>query len=99
MKRSIGVGIKRPLFAASLALATAVCSSTSSHEPNGTYRDPLTITFLGPSAASGNSTQQDRSRQEAGSRPSKRRSPGIKVKYVDIAYDSLLPETHHQRRR
>ncbi len=86
MKRSLRIG-SAVAAAVSIALLAAGCSSSPSGE--GTADKPVTITFWGAYGNGGNSTQQDALNKTL--IPAfEKANPGIKVKYVDIAYDSLL---------
>jgi multiple sugar transport system substrate-binding protein len=86
MKRSLRIG-SAVAAAVSIALLAAGCSSTSPGE--GTASKPVTITFWGAYGNGGNSTQQDALNKTL--IPAfEKANPTIKVKYVDIAYDSLL---------
>lgn len=74
----------------SAALATALLAAgLTTGLASATAADPITITFWGAYGNGGNSTQQDALNKtlipafEAA-------NPGITVKYVDVAYDSLL---------
>ncbi len=76
-------------IAASLALLATGCSSGSSDGGEGTADKPITVTFWGAYGNGGNSTQQDALNKTL--IPAfEKANPGITVKYVDIAYDSLL---------
>ena len=84
MKRSLRIGSVLAI-AASLALVATGCSSSGSADSG----KPVTITFWGAYGNGGNSTQQDALNKTL--IPAfEKANPGIKVKYVDIAYDSLL---------
>ncbi|MBI3429576.1 MAG: extracellular solute-binding protein [Actinobacteria bacterium] len=73
-------------LATSLALLVA---SLSSGITSASAADPVTITFWGAYGNGGNSTQQDALNKEL--IPAfEAANPGITVKYVDVAYDSLL---------
>lgn len=86
MKRFSTIGSAVAL-AASVALIAAGCSSGSAGTSGATK--PVTITFWGAYGNGGNSTQQDALNKEL--IPAfEKANPGITVKYVDIAYDSLL---------
>lgn len=74
----------------SVALATAIfAAGLTTGVTSAAAADPITITFWGAYGNGGNSTQQDALNNtlipafEAA-------NPGITVKYVDVAYDSLL---------
>jgi multiple sugar transport system substrate-binding protein len=87
MKRSQRIGSSLAI-AATVAVLAAGCSA-SSDTGAGTADDPVTITFWGSYGNGGNSAQQDALNKEL--IPAfEKANPGIKVKYVDIAYDSLL---------
>lgn len=87
MKRSQRIGSSLAIAATVVVLA-AGCSA-SSDTGAGTADDPVTITFWGSYGNGGNSAQQDALNKEL--IPAfEKANPGIKVKYVDIAYDSLL---------
>ncbi len=84
MKRSLRIGSVLAI-AASLALVATGCSSSGSADSG----KPVTITFWGAYGNGGNSTQQDALNKTL--IPAfEKANPDIKVKYVDIAYDSLL---------
>jgi multiple sugar transport system substrate-binding protein len=85
MKRSLTIG-SAVAVAAAVALLAAGCSSGSNA---GSADKPVTITLWGSYGNGGNSTQQDALNKTL--IPSfEKANPGITVKYVDIAYDSLL---------
>lgn len=87
MKRSTRAGLA-VVAAAALAFATAGCAQTSG-STDGTAAHPITLTFWGSYGNGGNSTQQDALNKTL--IPAfEKANPGIKVSYVDIAYDSLL---------
>lgn len=72
------------VVATSLALVVAAITSG-----NASAADPVTITFWGAYGNGGNSTQQEALNKEL--IPAfEAANPGITVKYVDVAYDSLL---------
>jgi len=80
-------------LAASLAmLATGCSSSNATGNPTGdggTAENPITLTFWGSYGNGGNSTQQDALNKTL--IPAfEDANPGIRVKYVDVAYDDLL---------
>jgi multiple sugar transport system substrate-binding protein len=86
MKR-IGTIGSAVAIAASVALLAAGCSSGSTG--SGSSNKPVTITFWGSYGNGGNSTQQDALNKTL--IPAfERANPNITVKYVDVAYDSLL---------
>jgi multiple sugar transport system substrate-binding protein len=86
MKRSLKIG-PAVAVAVSLALLASGCSSNTGS--NGSAGKPVTITFWGSYGNGGNSTQQDALNKTL--IPAfEKANPGIKVKYVDLAYDSLL---------
>ncbi|MEP6482788.1 MAG: extracellular solute-binding protein, partial [Rhodoglobus sp.] len=83
MKRSLRIGTALAV-AASLVLLASGCSSTSTASSKS-----VTITFWGAYGNGGNSTQQDALNKTL--IPAfEKANRGIKVKYVDVAYDSLL---------
>ncbi len=85
MKRSLTIG-SAVAVAAAVALLAAGCSSGSNA---GSADKPVTITLWGSYGNGGNSTQQDALNKTL--IPAfEKANPGITVKYVDIAYDSLL---------
>jgi multiple sugar transport system substrate-binding protein len=85
MKRSFRIA-SAIAVAASLALLASGCSSSSGGDSSG---KPVTITFWGAYGNGGNSTQQNALNKTL--IPAfEKANPDIKVKYVDIAYDSLL---------
>lgn len=76
------------IAAATISLVAAGCSA-SSPKTTGATTKPVTITFWGAYGNGGNSTQQDALNKTL--IPAfEKANPGITVKYVDIAYDSLL---------
>ena len=87
MKRSTKFG-SVVAIAASLALLATGCSADSSGG-DGTASNPVTLTFWGSYGNGGNSTQQDTLNKTL-ILAFEKENPGIKVKYVDIPYDSLL---------
>jgi multiple sugar transport system substrate-binding protein len=87
MKRSTKFG-SAVAIAASLALLATGCSAGSSGD-NATTSNPATLTFWGSYGNGGNSTQQDALNKTL--IPAfEKDNPTIKVKYIDIPYDSLL---------
>lgn len=87
MKRSNRIGSTAAMLATVALIATG-CSAGSTSGA-GTAEKPVTITFWGSYGNGGNSTQQDALNKEL--IPAfEKANPGITVKYVDIAYDSLL---------
>ena len=88
MKRSSKIGLA-VVSAAVFSLLAAGCSSSSTGSGTGTKSNPITLTFWGAYGNGGNSTQQDALNKTL--IPAfEKANPGIKVKYTDIAYDSLL---------
>jgi multiple sugar transport system substrate-binding protein len=88
MKRSTTAGMAVATAAAFVLLASG-CSSSAGNSADGTASKPVTITFWGAYGNGGNSTQQDALNKTL--IPAfEKANPGIKVKYTDIAYDSLL---------
>jgi multiple sugar transport system substrate-binding protein len=88
MKRSSKLGLA-VVTAATVSLLAAGCSAGSTGSTAGTKSNPVTITFWGSYGNGGNSTQQDALNKTL--IPAfEKANPGIKVKYTDIAYDSLL---------
>ncbi|MDP9027332.1 MAG: extracellular solute-binding protein [Actinomycetota bacterium] len=84
MKRSLRIGSVLAV-AAALALVATGCSSPASSPSS----KPVTITLWGAYGNGGNSTQQDALNKTL--IPAfEKANPDITVKYVDIAYDSLL---------
>ena len=72
-------------IATSVAFFASSCSTTSS----SAAASPITLTFWGAYGNGGNSTQQDALNNEL--IPAfQAANPGITIKYVDVAYDSLL---------
>lgn len=68
---------------------TLLAAGLSTGLASASAADPVTITFWGAYGNGGNSTQQDALNKEL--IPAfEAANPGITVKYVDIAYDSLL---------
>lgn len=87
MKRLVRLG-SAVAVAASVALLAAGCSSSTSND-SGSTKNPITVTMWGAYGNGGNSTQQTALNNSL--IPAfERANPGIKVKYVDVAYDSLL---------
>lgn len=87
MKRSTRTGLA-VVTAVAFALVAAGCAQSST-TTDGTVANPITLTFWGSYGNGGNSTQQDALNKTL--IPAfEKANPGIKVKYVDIAYDSLL---------
>jgi multiple sugar transport system substrate-binding protein len=87
MKRSTKFG-SAVAIAASLALLATGCSANSSGG-DSTSSNPVTLTFWGSYGNGGNSAQQDALNKTL--IPAfEKENPGIKIKYVDIPYDSLL---------
>ena len=88
MKRSTTAGMA-VAAAVAIALLASGCSSSAGNTDEGTATNPVTITFWGSYGNGGNSTQQDALNKTL--IPAfEKANPGIKVKYTDIAYDSLL---------
>jgi multiple sugar transport system substrate-binding protein len=88
MKRSSKLGLA-VVAATAISLLAAGCSSGPASSGTGTKANPVTITFWGSYGNGGNSTQQDALNKTL--IPAfEKANPGIKVKYTDIAYDSLL---------
>ena len=88
MKRSSKLGLA-VVAATAISLLAAGCSSGPASSGSGTKANPVTITFWGSYGNGGNSTQQDALNKTL--IPAfEKANPGIKVKYTDIAYDSLL---------
>lgn len=87
MKRSRKLGLA-VAAAATISLLAAGCTSSPSSS-TGTKSNPVTITFWGSYGNGGNSTQQDALNKTL-IPDFEKANPGIKVKYTDIAYDSLL---------
>ena len=88
MKRSSKLGLA-VAAAATISLMAAGCAASSTGSGSGTKANPVTITFWGSYGNGGNSTQQDALNKSL--IPAfEKANPGIKVKYTDIAYDSLL---------
>lgn len=86
MKRSHKIG-SAVVIATSVALIASGCS-TGAGSGSDSPKD-VTITFWGAYGNGGNSTQQDALNKTL--IPAfEKANPGITVKYVDIAYDSLL---------
>jgi multiple sugar transport system substrate-binding protein len=84
--RKLGLAV---VAAAAISLAATGCSANSSTSGTGTKAHPVTITFWGSYGNGGNSTQQDALNKTL--IPAfEKANPGIKVSYVDIAYNSLL---------
>lgn len=79
-------------WGSAVAIATSVtllAFGLSSSLNSASAAEPITITFWGAYGNGGNSTQQDALNNEL--IPAfEATNPGIKVKYVDVAYDSLL---------
>lgn len=79
-------------WGSAVAIATSVAllvTGFSSILTSAAAVDPVTITFWGAYGNGGNSTQQDALNKEL--IPAfEAANPGITVKYVDVAYDSLL---------
>jgi multiple sugar transport system substrate-binding protein len=86
MKR-IGTIGSAVAIAASVALLAAGCSSSPTG--SGSSNKPVTITFWGSYGNGGNSAQQD-ALSKTLIPAFEKANPNITVKYVDIAYDSLL---------
>jgi multiple sugar transport system substrate-binding protein len=88
MKRSLTTRLA-VITATALALTVAGCSASPADTGEGTAENPVTITFWGAYGNGGNSTQQDALNNEL--IPAfEKAHPGIKVQYVDVAYDALL---------
>jgi multiple sugar transport system substrate-binding protein len=88
MKHSIRWG-SAVAIAATVTLLASGCSSSSSKDDGGGAAHPVTLTFWGSYGNGGNSAQQDTLNKTL--IPAfEKENPGITVKYVDIAYDSLL---------
>lgn len=88
MKRSTTAGMAVATAVAFVLLASG-CSSSAGNSADGTASKPVTITFWGAYGNGGNSTQQDALNKTL--IPAfEKANPGIKVKYTDVAYDSLL---------
>lgn len=88
MKLSSKLGLA-VVTVATISLAVTACSSGSTGSSSGTKTSPVTLTFWGSYGNGGNSTQQDALNKTL--IPAfEKANPGIKVKYTDIAYDSLL---------
>ncbi len=81
--RKLGLAV---VAAATISLMAAGCSAGNTGKPAKTA--PVTLTFWGAYGNGGNSTQQDALNKTL--IPAfEKANPGIKVKYVDVAYDSL----------
>jgi len=75
--------------AALAALALSGCSGSSSADNASSSGKPVTLTFWGTYGNGGNSTQTDALNKTI--IPAfEKANPGIKIKYVDMPYDSLL---------
>lgn len=86
--RSLNLGLA-VVTAAAISLLAAGCSANTGNPSDGTKASPVTLTFWGSYGNGGNSTQRDALNKTLFPAFEKA-NPGIKVKYVDIAYDSLL---------
>jgi multiple sugar transport system substrate-binding protein len=84
--RKLGLAV---VTAAAISMVAVGCSASPSDAGDGTKAHPVTVTFWGAYGNGGNSTQQDALNKTL--IPAfEKANPGIKVKYVDVAYDSLL---------